>query len=159
TSRTVVLVSDLPSPAPTATARAMPAPSTPAKTRAAERAKTAFASIASVIAPPGLEAVSGGLSLVVASVKRSLRGNAGDAMDRLAVEGAMRDAAPEAARVRDGVGARLEQLLEDLAAWVAVDTPGGDIAALDGLAVTLAETASRFGLEPELVPTPAGLYL
>ena len=71
----------------------------------------------------------------------------------------MRDAAPEAVRVRDGVGARLEQLLEDLAAWVAVDTPGGDIAALDGLAVTLAETASRFGLEPELVPTPAGLYL
>ncbi len=65
----------------------------------------------------------------------------------------------EAERVRAGVDADLELLLRDLATWVDVDTPGGDVEALDGLARLLAGVLSRYGLEPELIPTDAGLYL
>lgn len=65
----------------------------------------------------------------------------------------------EAARVCAIVDEELELLLSDLAAWVDVDTPGGDLEALDGLARLLAFTCERYGLEPELVPSAAGSYL
>jgi glutamate carboxypeptidase len=65
----------------------------------------------------------------------------------------------EAARVRAGADADLGLLLSDLATWVDVDTPGGDAAALDGLARLVAAVCERYGLETELVPSPAGLYL
>jgi len=65
----------------------------------------------------------------------------------------------EAARVRLAVESELGLLLADLATWVDVDTPGGDVEALDGLARLLAETCERYGLEPELVPSAGGLYL
>ena len=42
----------------------------------------------------------------------------------------------------------LDLVLSDLATWVDVDTPGGDHAALDGLARVLALTAERYGLSP-----------
>src|SRR5205807_10472449 len=66
-------------------------------------------------------------------------------------------AVDEATRVRGEVDAEL--LLADLATWVDVDTPGGDVEALDGLARLLAAVCERYGLDPELVPSPAGLYL
>lgn len=69
------------------------------------------------------------------------------------------DAFEEAARVRLAVESELELLLADLATWVEVDTPGGDVDALDGLARLLARTCRRYGLDPELVPSAAGLYL
>lgn len=65
----------------------------------------------------------------------------------------------EAARVHGVVEDELELLLGDLATWVDVDTPGGDVEALDGLARVLAHTCERYGLEPELVPSAAGSYL
>jgi glutamate carboxypeptidase len=65
----------------------------------------------------------------------------------------------EAARVRAQIDAELELLLTDLATWVDVDTPGGDLDALDGVARLLASVCERYGLEPELVESPAGLYL
>src|SRR5438270_9306960 len=68
-------------------------------------------------------------------------------------------ATAEAGRVRAGVDAELDLLLSDLATWVDIDTPGGDLAALDGLARLLASVCERYGLEPELVPSAAGLYL
>ena len=68
-------------------------------------------------------------------------------------------ASAEAARVHGRAGAELDLLLADLATWVDVDTPGGDLDALDGLARVLALEAERYGLEPELVETPGGLAL
>ena len=65
----------------------------------------------------------------------------------------------EATRVRLAVESELELLLADLATWVDVDTPGGDVDALDGLARLLAGTCERYGLEPEVIPSDAGLYL
>ena len=65
----------------------------------------------------------------------------------------------EAARVHARAGAELDLLLADLATWVDVDTPGGDLDALDGLCRVLALEAKRYGLEPELVETPGGLAL
>lgn len=65
----------------------------------------------------------------------------------------------EASRVCSAVESELDLLLSDLAVWVDADTPGGDPDALDGLARLLAETCERYGLEPELAPSPAGLYL
>jgi glutamate carboxypeptidase len=65
----------------------------------------------------------------------------------------------EAARVRELVAAELDLLLADLATWVDIDTPGGDLDALDGTARLLAGTCERYGLEPELHPSPAGSYL
>jgi glutamate carboxypeptidase len=65
----------------------------------------------------------------------------------------------EAARVRERAEAELDLLLADLATWVDVDTPGGDLEALDGLARVLALGAERYGLDPELVETPGGLAL
>ncbi len=68
-------------------------------------------------------------------------------------------AVEEATRACAAVDAELELLLSDLATWVDADTPGGDIHALDRLARLLASVSERYGLEPELVPSPAGLYL
>lgn len=65
----------------------------------------------------------------------------------------------EASRVRALVESELDLLLADLATWVDVDTPGGDVGALDALARLLAGTCERYGLDPELVSTPAGLYV
>lgn len=65
----------------------------------------------------------------------------------------------EARRVHERAGAELDLLLADLATWVDVDTPGGDLDALDGLGRVLALEAERYGLEPELVETPGGLAL
>ena len=71
----------------------------------------------------------------------------------------MSTAFEEAARVHASAGAELDLLLGDLATWVNLDTPGGDLPALDGLARLVADACARHGLEPELVPSPAGLYL
>jgi glutamate carboxypeptidase len=68
-------------------------------------------------------------------------------------------AAAEAARVRAEVEDGLDLLLADLATWVDVDTPGGNREALDGMARLLAGVCERYGLEPELVDSRAGLYL
>jgi glutamate carboxypeptidase len=65
----------------------------------------------------------------------------------------------EAARVHSRAAGELDLLFGDLATWVDLDTPGGDAAALDGLARLVAETCARYGLEPELVASPGGLYL
>jgi len=66
----------------------------------------------------------------------------------------------EAQRVRDGVAAELGLLLEDLAAWVDTDTPGGDVSAVDRLAARMAHTLEGYGLHAELVPAgDRGLYL
>jgi glutamate carboxypeptidase len=64
-----------------------------------------------------------------------------------------------ARRARAHVEEELDLLLSDLATWVDVDTPGGDLEALDGMARLLAGTCERYGLEPELLPSPGGLYL
>ena len=63
-----------------------------------------------------------------------------------------------AARVRAAVADELDLLLEDLATWVDVDTPGGNIGALDGLAHVLAHVCERYGLEPECIGSPACRY-
>jgi len=65
----------------------------------------------------------------------------------------------EAARVREQVEDGLDLLLADLATWVDVDTPGGDLEALNGVARLLAAVCERYGLTPELVESPAGLHL
>ncbi len=65
----------------------------------------------------------------------------------------------ESARVSADIDAELELLLSDLATWVDVDTPGGNTEALDGLARLLAGVAGRYGLDPELVPSSAGVYV
>ncbi len=66
----------------------------------------------------------------------------------------------EALRVSDGVAAELGLLLDDLASWVAEDTPGGDVSAVDRLAAQMAHTLEGYGLHAELVPAgDRGLYL
>jgi glutamate carboxypeptidase len=65
----------------------------------------------------------------------------------------------EASRVRDGVAADLDLLLTDLATWVDIDTPNGDLGAVDGLARLLAHVLDRYGLDSELVPTGVGLHV
>lgn len=66
----------------------------------------------------------------------------------------------EARHVRDAAASDLELLLADLAAWVNVDTPGGDVSAVDRLAAQMAHTLEGYGLHPELVPAgDRGLYL
>ena len=66
----------------------------------------------------------------------------------------------EARRVAGAVASDLVLLLRDLADWVNLDTPGGAVAELDGLAATMAKRAEEYGLHPELVPVRgAGLYL
>lgn len=69
-------------------------------------------------------------------------------------------AVEEARRVAAGVEAELDLLLSDLAAWVNIDTPSGEVEHLDRLGAILAHTAEQYGLHPELVPMPGvGLYL
>ena len=68
-------------------------------------------------------------------------------------------AVEEARRVAAAVEAELALLLADLQLWVDLDTPGGDRELLDAFARTFAETLGRYGLEPELVDDPAGLYV
>jgi glutamate carboxypeptidase len=75
------------------------------------------------------------------------------------LSGEMTSGSAEAARVSAQVESELDLLLADLATWVDVDTPGGDRAALDGLARLLAGMCERYGLAPELVESDAGLYL
>lgn len=50
-------------------------------------------------------------------------------------------------------------LLADLEAWTNMDTPGDDVEALDAFARMLGKTLERDGLEVELVPSEAGLYV
>jgi glutamate carboxypeptidase len=65
----------------------------------------------------------------------------------------------EARRVASAADTDLALLLADLQHWVDQDTPGRDHELLDALARTLAETLERYGLDAELVPDEAGLYL
>ncbi len=54
----------------------------------------------------------------------------------------------------------LEVILGDLADWVNVDSPGGDVSAVDRMAAIIAHRLEEFGLHPELVPAgDSGLYL
>lgn len=55
--------------------------------------------------------------------------------------------------------ASLPAIVGDLRRWVAHDSPSGHVASLDALASELARTAAAVGLEPELVPSPAGAHL
>jgi glutamate carboxypeptidase len=66
----------------------------------------------------------------------------------------------EARRVRAGAETDLELLLADLETWVNVDSPGGDVSAVDRMAALLAHRLDQLGLHPELVPAEdRGLYL
>jgi glutamate carboxypeptidase len=65
----------------------------------------------------------------------------------------------EAERVSAGARAELELVLGDLATWVDLDTPGGDLDALDSFARLLAGVLDRYGVEPELVEAPSGFYV
>jgi glutamate carboxypeptidase len=58
----------------------------------------------------------------------------------------------EAQRVGAAAAARLDDLLADLAAWVDVDSPGGDVEAVDRMAAIIAHRLQELGLQPELVP-------
>lgn len=65
-----------------------------------------------------------------------------------------------ASEVRDGAARDLDLILADLGEWVDVDSPGGDVSAVDRLAAQLAHTLESYGLHPELVPAgDRGLYL
>jgi glutamate carboxypeptidase len=69
---------------------------------------------------------------------------------------AVREARRAHAAAADGLGL----VLADLEAWVNVDTPGGDVSAVDRLAAQMAHTLEAYGLHPELVPAgDRGLYL
>ena len=66
----------------------------------------------------------------------------------------------EAQRVAAGAEGSLAAILTDLERWVNLDTPGGDVSALDRCAADLAHTLESYGLHPELVPEgDRGLYL
>jgi len=64
-----------------------------------------------------------------------------------------------ARRVLARAAADLPALLEELRGWVAMDTPSGDLPALDALAADLAERLARAGAEVDLVPSPEGDYV
>lgn len=65
-----------------------------------------------------------------------------------------------ATRVREAAARDLDRILADIEAWVNVDSPGGDISAVDRLAAQMAHTLEEYGLHPELVPAgDRGLYL
>ncbi len=68
-------------------------------------------------------------------------------------------AAARAQAVRDAAAARLDELLADLAAWVDMDTPSEDAAALDAFAHAFAARLTALGWEPELVPRETGLHV
>lgn len=66
----------------------------------------------------------------------------------------------EAARVHAAAEARLEELLTDLERWVNIDSPGGNVSAVDNLAAVIGGRLDQFGLHVELVPADdRGLYL
>lgn len=64
-----------------------------------------------------------------------------------------------ALEVRRRAADELERALDDLAAWVAVDTPSADREALDALARLMADRIERYGVRAELVQSDTGLYL
>jgi glutamate carboxypeptidase len=62
--------------------------------------------------------------------------------------------------VAEDAGRDLGQMLSDLAEWVNLDSPGGDVSAVDRMAAIIAHRLEEFGLHPELVPAgDSGLYL
>ena len=66
----------------------------------------------------------------------------------------------EAERVAAGVEADVRLLLQDLEAWVNIDTPSIAVEQLDRLSAILARTVEQYGMHPELVPMPGvGLSL
>jgi glutamate carboxypeptidase len=66
----------------------------------------------------------------------------------------------EARRVGEAAASELDAVLADLEAWVNLDTPSYDVAALDAFAGVLAETLERYGLRSELVEAgDGGRYL
>ena len=71
----------------------------------------------------------------------------------------MPDAIATARQVHDAAAQDLELVLADIARWVAHDSPSGALSELDSLAADIAETLAGYGLEAELVPSPAGLHV
>jgi glutamate carboxypeptidase len=69
------------------------------------------------------------------------------------------DAIATARRVHDAAAADLDLILDDLARWVAYDSPSGAVLELDALAAEVAHTLSGYGLAGELVPSPVGLHV
>ena len=66
----------------------------------------------------------------------------------------------EARRVGGSAAGELDAVLADLEAWVNLDTPSDDVAALDAFAGVLAGTLEGYGLRPELVGAgDGGRYL
>ena len=66
----------------------------------------------------------------------------------------------EARRVGGSAAGELDTVLADLEAWVNLDTPSDDVAALDAFAGVLAGTLEGYGLRPELVEAgDGGRYL
>jgi glutamate carboxypeptidase len=53
----------------------------------------------------------------------------------------------------------LAPLLAELSSWVAIDSPTGDLAAVDEMAQRLAGRLAEWGATVELVPSPEGLYV
>ena len=68
-------------------------------------------------------------------------------------------AAAEARRVHAAAEAELDLILADLEAWVNTDTPGEHVEALDAFAHRMAATLDGYRLDPELVPSGAGIYV
>jgi glutamate carboxypeptidase len=50
-------------------------------------------------------------------------------------------------------------ILDDIARWVACESPSGATPELDLLAGDIAQTLSRYGMITELIPSPAGLHV
>jgi glutamate carboxypeptidase len=65
----------------------------------------------------------------------------------------------EASRVAAVAARDLDGVLLDLARWVAMDSPTGQRALVDGMAIVLAEDCRAAGLDVELVPAAAGLHV
>ncbi len=64
-----------------------------------------------------------------------------------------------AAAVRDQARSDLGLLLSDLADWVSVDSPSGDVEAVDALSARIGARLARYGAAPAVVPSPEGSYL
>ena len=62
----------------------------------------------------------------------------------------------EARRAFESAAAELDAILRDLEAWVNLDTPSDDVAALDAFAEVLAGTLETYGLRSELVVADGG---
>ncbi len=62
--------------------------------------------------------------------------------------------------MHEAAAVELELLLADLQRWVDIDSPGGDVSAVDRLAATIGHRLDELGLHVELVPAgDSGLYL